>query len=158
MILWPHAFRPKQASTSNQSNNYLIVFVLSGSILAICFVILEVFYCKRHGEISIEMIKIPRKWRNDEHGLVMKNGVVISIGIGDYQTRSRNVDFAELLVNIPVESDVNNMKQLADFLNFPFLPIESKVHWTEQEIFEFLDKIVAEQFFDDYGNIECECG
>lgn len=83
--------------------------------------------------------------------LTMKNGLIVSIPIGHYQNNAKRAEVPGPVPDLPVESDVQNMKELADYLNYKFLTIENKMSWTEAEIMNFLSNRIGSEFFGDFG-------
>ena len=82
---------------------------------------------------------------------MMKNGMIISIGIGGYGPRPLNTEAPGLLTNLSVGTDVNNLRQFAEYLNFPFLTVNDKLSWSKAEVMTFLDEAIEHNFFDEQG-------
>ena len=82
----------------------------------------------------------------------IKNGLIVSIGIGEYDPKPQDSEVNGFLKNLAVSSDVENMRKFAEFLNYSFLTEENKFSWTQNEVMEYMDKNVGGQFFDDSGN------
>ena len=72
----------------------------------------------------------------------MKNGLIVSIGIGEYGPRPHEAEVPGFFVNLPVGRDVENLRIFADFLNYSFLTAKNKLFWTKDEVMEFLEETV----------------
>ena len=82
----------------------------------------------------------------------MKNGLIVSIPIGHYYNAGDGDIPGDFPVpDLPVHIDAQNMKNLADDLNYNFLTIDGKLKWTENEIMDFMKNKVGEEFFDAEG-------
>ena len=84
----------------------------------------------------------------------MKNGLIVSIAIGEYETDPENPDIAGSLSKLPVEADVENLRKFAEFLNYQFLTVGNKYSWTKEEVMNFLRNDVCTQLLDDGGNVQ----
>ena len=84
----------------------------------------------------------------------MKNGLIVSIAIGEYETDPENPDIAGSLSKLPVEADVENLRKFAEFLNYQFLTVDNKYSWTEEEVMDFLRNDVCTQLLDNGGNVQ----
>ena len=83
----------------------------------------------------------------------MKNGLLVSIAIGEYESHPPNTEIPGILKNLPVQSDVENLRNFAEFLNYQFLTVEGKLSWTKDEVMRFLENDVCTAMFDDNGNV-----
>ena len=86
--------------------------------------------------IAREVLEMANK---DKSILKIRNGLVASIAIGNYD----NADY----INLPVETDIENLKNFSKFLNYNFLPKSGKkLRWTQAEVMQFLENDVANEF------------
>ena len=118
--------------------------IIGGSVLIICLLISLGFHC-------LSQVKIRRQWTES---LQIKNGLVVSIAIGKYDDPPRNAEVQGQFANLPVESDVENLKKMARALNFEFLNVPKSfgnLSWTKEKIFKFLREDVAEACLDKKG-------
>ena len=96
----------------------------------------------------LNQVKLRRQWTES---LQIKNGLIVSIAIGKYDDPPRNAEVQGQFANLPVGSDVENLKRMARALNFEFLNIPKSFgnfSWTKENIFKFLRDDVAEACFD----------
>ena len=106
-----------------------------------CLLISLGFHC-------LSQLKLRRQWTEN---LQIRNGLVVSIAIGKYDDPPRNAAVQGQITNLPVESDVENLKKMARALNFEFLTVPKSfgnLSWTKDKIFRFLREDVAEACFD----------
>ena len=127
--------------SAHSSNDYVLVILLAGALLGVCILILAAMLC-------VNRIKLRRKWKE---GLEIKNGLIVSIGIGEYGPRPLNAEAPGFLTNLSVGTDVNNLRQFADYLNFPFYTVNDKLSWSKAEVMTFLDEAIGTHFFDEKG-------
>ena len=120
----------------------IFLFIIVGCILAACLLILTAILC------MIE-IKKRRRWRE---ALQIRNGLIVSIAIGEYDSYPVRPQVGGTLINLPVGSDVVNLRSLAEFLNFSFLTVPDKFSWTKDEILEFVKHDIPRAFFDENGD------
>eukprot|EP01084_Bolivina_argentea_P007654 14381_1 len=78
-----------------------------------------------------------------KHNQVIRNGLVVIIAIGDYDN---------VFKDLPVGIDIKNLKSLFRILNYNVIPSEKKIHWKEDEIIEYFDKVVGNELFDENTN------
>ena len=119
----------------------IIVIVVAAAV--ICCLVWAALLC-------ISQIKLRRQWAS---AMQMKNGLIVSIAIGEYMAQPENAEITGFLNNLPVQSDVENLNNFADFLNYQFLTVDNKYSWTKDEVMNFLENDVCDQFFDDDGNV-----
>ena len=81
----------------------------------------------------------------------MKNGLIVCIGIGEYGPRPLDAEAPGYFTNLPVSADVDNMRDLALYLRYPFITVEGKLRWTKDEVLEFLEHQIGAHFFDEKG-------
>ena len=86
--------------------------------------------------------------------LKMKNGLIVSVAIGTFENHPENREIPGFLQDLSVDSDVENLRKLAEYLNYTFLLKEDKYSWTKDEVMSFLEEDVAEVLFDGDGNIQ----
>ena len=131
----------RSSSKTAEDEEKLFVILLCGAFLGICLLTLAALQCANQ-------IKIRRKWKS---AMKIKNGLIVSIGIGKYGPRPQNAEFPGFCANLPVQADVENLRTLSEFLYFPFLTMKGKLSWTRDEVFEFLETEITAKFFDDKG-------
>ena len=116
-------------------------WIIGSAVLGGFFFILGVWHC-------LNQIKIRRHWANT---LQIKNGLIVSIGIGKYGPRCPEANVSIFCPDLLVEADVENLKKLSEFLHYDFLTAEDKLSWTKDEVMEFLVEDVGAHFFDEKG-------
>eukprot|EP01084_Bolivina_argentea_P052822 96993_1 len=96
--------------------------------------------------------------KNQFNGEYVKNALVAIIAIGHYDNPDmiQEPDVKDgYLMDLPVDLDVNNINILfGSSLNYNVLPTELKIHWTEQEVVDFLTNDVGNELFDDDENLK----
>jgi len=118
--------------------------IIGGSVLAIFLLISLCVHC-------VSQIKLRREFAQY---LQIKNGLIVCIAIGKYDSPPPNPEIKLKFENLPVEADMKNLKKLAKFLNFEFLNVPKsfgRLHWSKAKILQFLREDVAEACFDDDG-------
>ena len=99
---------------------------------------------------SDTQLKLRRQVRFKQ-AMRVKNGLIVSIGIGEYGPRPHDAEVPGFFVNLPVGRDVENLRIFAEFLNYSFLTVNNKSFWTKDEVMEFLEETVGGYFFDREG-------
>ena len=124
---------------------WVVVSCVSAAIcIIICVVTLWVRRNTKHvNERMLEMVN------RDKTILKVRNGLVVSIAIGKYDD-----DHCQ---DLPVQKDVENLRDFSKFLNYKFLPeSDDKLRWTQNEVMRFLEEEVATEFTskDEDGNLK----
>ena len=133
---------PPLSTNDRSESQLLLLLVIGSSVLAFCFFVLLACHC-------VNQIQLRRQWSK---ALQIKNGLIVSIGIGEYGPKPQDAEVEGKLKNLAVASDVENMRKLSEFLNYSFLTVENQLSWTKDEVMEYLEKDVGAKFFDDSGN------
>ena len=120
----------------------VVPIIIGGCVLTACLLILTAILC-------VNEMKKRRLWRE---ALQIRNGLIVSIAIGEYGNMPRKRDVRGTLTNLPVGSDVQNLRSLADFLNFSFLTVPGKMSWTKDEVTDFVKHDIPRAFFDENGD------
>ena len=76
----------------------------------------------------------------------VRRGLIACIAIGNYDGSEYS--------NLPVDSDVANLKKLCNFLSYDFIERPNKVHWTEEDVKSFLMNDIGNNLFAKNGKPE----
>ena len=129
------------------SSKLVIIIAACSAVIFICCLCFAALHC-------INQIKLRRIL---EEASYSKNGLVVSIAIGQYGPRPHVSEIPGYFDNLQVASDVANLRTLSEFLNYSFLTGEDdgvKLSWTKDEIMDVLVNQVGRQCFDDNGMIK----
>ena len=84
----------------------------------------------------------------------MKHGLVVSVAIGKHVEKAPiDAVFEGDLPDVEVQDAVENLQQFANYMHFPFRSVENKIEWTKQEIFDFIQKEVVNEFYADDDDV-----
>ena len=124
-----------------ETNLVSTVIGIGSVIVVVCLFIGSALFC-------VKEINTRKQWKNS---LKIKSGMIISIGIGEYGPRPLDAEAPGYFTNLPVGTDVENLRNLSDYLHYPFMTVNDKLSWNKDEVMEFLDKIIREYFLDEGG-------
>ena len=142
-----YVFRAESSSDDNEARPHWIIWMILAAVFIILSLsILAARYC-------IHLIRLRRQLGKE---MKMKNGLIISIGIGEYGPRPPDAEAPGYFTNLPVAADVENLKRFSEFLHYPFVTIDGKLSWTKAEVLEFLEEQIAQHFFDGNGVAKCD--
>ena len=96
-------------------------------------------------------LKEYRRSKQWKQALQIKNGMIVSIGIGEYGSRPHDSEIPGYLTNLSVGADVENLRNLSGYLRYQFVTAEGKLSWTKDEVMDFLQEEIGAQFFDPNG-------
>eukprot|EP01084_Bolivina_argentea_P043079 79403_1 len=122
-------------------DNSTIYIALAASLVFLCVLII----------IYVKIIKAKSITFED-----IFNPLVVIISIGDYDNDENNIENNDVeldtLIDLPVQKDVENLKELFETLKYKCIPKKIKLHWTQQEILSFIKESEKQLFVDSECN------
>ena len=123
---------PNLLDTDDSSNIRVIDYVAYSGLALLCCLIL--FGLHRFG-----------KQISDQ--LIISNGLMVMVSIGEYdawhEVVSKEADVDGIFNDLPLEKDVQNLRDLNNFLNFRMMPDGKKMYWTNDELVNFMQNDVV---------------
>ena len=137
------------------------LLIIGGVVLSLCPMLLCGAYCfsKKESITKDDERNLISPLIPDSNRLYISNGLMVVIAIAKYEDW-QNVDplLADLgreLNNLPaLLLDVQNLKNLSEFLKFKFMSNDDQTFWTQKQIVSFLKKDVVNELLDDSGNLK----
>ena len=133
-------------SSSQTVTLIIIVVAVFAFVMLICcsVIMIRCFWSTNlTASASMEMQTRPKSSVPKTDGPIISNGLVVGIGIGEYESDDWQ--------NLNVKKDLQNLQEFSNFLGYEFMSNHDKIYWTKEEILSYLRNDVGAAFFTKKG-------